>query len=445
MTGAAARLADANDFAPGDAATWVARGRSPEHAEALAKAWRDFPDLPADRPLDERMTRTRERVVAIRPVHDAIAADGEAKRRARNFAFMEGKAQAGTISDRDLAILHGRDRHGYGWDDAVRYAGGWYAAHAGWAYDPRPHLTSRHGRDAGREAYDRGFADGGGAPADLFDVARRQIEASTRASNHPVPAPPARPARPLPSSWPLPTDQPRPSRWSRRLLILSQGEARGWPTRARQPSPGPMELLAGLPDAAGMTIVMLIAERGFVDARTTEFTTSEPAAGWADRLIALPSLAASLRSLIDGRDFDDILVTAQGDYLRVVDAASSVLPLCRTMERTRNTPLQQRAHFRTWVERGRSGDGNRGAGHIRWSKLAKGLSGKLGEFTARVGSSRPGHGHSILIELADGVPAFGFVAADGRPLNPEIVIGNKATMRQHMALALRSFTGATRT
>lgn len=86
-------VADAIEFVPGDAATWIARGREPDHAKALAKAWRDFPDLPADRPLDERMARTRERVMAMRPVHDAISADGEARRRARNFAFMEAKAR----------------------------------------------------------------------------------------------------------------------------------------------------------------------------------------------------------------------------------------------------------------------------------------------------------------------------------------------------------------
>lgn len=204
-----------------------------------------------------------------------------------------------------------------------------------------------------------------------------------------MPTLPAQPARPLPSSWPLPTDQARPSRWSRRLLILTQAEAEGWTTRARHLIPSPLEMLASEPETAGMTVVMLMADRGFVDARSAEVTMVEPAIGWADRLIELPTLSISLRSIIDGREFDGILVTAQGDYLRVVDAVAGVLPLCRTMERTRNTPLQQRAHFRIWVDRGRAADVNRGAGHIRWSKLAKGLSGKLGEFTARVGAPRP--------------------------------------------------------
>ena len=431
-------------FAPGDPATWIARGRKPEHAAALAKAWRDFPDLPAAFPLEERMARTRERVVAMRPVHDAISAYGEAQRQAQNFAFMEAKARDGTISEGDLAILHGRDRRGYGWDDAVRYAGGWYAAYAGWPYNPRPNCHTRHGQEVGRSAYDRGFADGGGDRDDLFDVARRQLLANTRTSNQPIPTMPAAPARPLPSSWPLPTDQARPSRWSRRLLILTQAEAQGWITRAKHPSASPLKMLASEPETAGMTIVMLSASQGFVDARSAEAAVAVPETDWADRLIALPTLATSLRSLIEGREFDDVLVTAQGDYLRVVDAVADVLPLCRTMERTRNTPLQQRAHFRTWVERGRAGDANLGAGHIRWSKLAKGLSGKLGEFTARAGASQPGQGHSILIELPDGAPAAGFVSADGRPLDPQITFGNKAKMRQQMALALRSFTGATR-
>lgn len=206
-----------------------------------------------------------------------------------------------------------------------------------------------------------------------------------------------------------------------------------------------MEMLAADHETADMTVVMVTSDRGFVDGRAYA-TAPAPAreAGWADRMIASPTLAMSLSERIQGREFDDTLVTAQGDYLRMVDAVATALPLCRTMERTRNTPLQQRTHFRIWLERGRDSGDNRGAGHIRWSKLAKGLSGKLGEFTARIDAPNAGSGHRIVIEVANGMPATGFVAADGRPLEPEIVIGNKAKMRQHMALALRSFTGATR-
>ena len=48
-----------DDFDPADAASWLARGRTPEHAAAIAAAWRDFPDLPSTAPLDERMQRGR--------------------------------------------------------------------------------------------------------------------------------------------------------------------------------------------------------------------------------------------------------------------------------------------------------------------------------------------------------------------------------------------------
>ncbi len=76
--------------------------------------------------------------LALRPFHDAIDAAREAKRRADNFAFMEAKPHEGTISTWELAILTGRDRHGLDWDDAVAFADGWYAAHAGWAHNPPP-------------------------------------------------------------------------------------------------------------------------------------------------------------------------------------------------------------------------------------------------------------------------------------------------------------------
>ena len=62
-------------FDPADPAAWQSRGRSPEHAAAIAAAWRTFPDLPSDAPLSDRMTRGRERIAAMRSVNDAIAAD----------------------------------------------------------------------------------------------------------------------------------------------------------------------------------------------------------------------------------------------------------------------------------------------------------------------------------------------------------------------------------
>ena len=96
-------------FDPSDAATWIARGRSPEHAEALAQAWRDFPDLPPTAALEDRIARTRARVVAMRPVNDAIQLASEAERQRRNFLHVESKAASGSIGDSDLAILRGRD------------------------------------------------------------------------------------------------------------------------------------------------------------------------------------------------------------------------------------------------------------------------------------------------------------------------------------------------
>ena len=49
---------------PADVSTWLTRGRTPEHAAAIAAAWRDFPDLPPDAPLQDRTARGRERIAA---------------------------------------------------------------------------------------------------------------------------------------------------------------------------------------------------------------------------------------------------------------------------------------------------------------------------------------------------------------------------------------------
>ena len=87
-----------DDFDPADAASWLARGRTPQHAAAIAAAWRDFPDLPRTAPLEERMARGRERVAAMRVVNDAISAHAEAERQAANFAFTERQLREGTGS-----------------------------------------------------------------------------------------------------------------------------------------------------------------------------------------------------------------------------------------------------------------------------------------------------------------------------------------------------------
>jgi hypothetical protein len=169
---------------------------------------------------------------------------------------------------------------------------------------------------------------------------------------------------------------------------------------------------------------------------------SEPLCG-VD-LPADPRLGAQLRALIAGRDFDDILVAAQHGYLSLLDAHASALPLCRTMERTRNTVLQQRGHFRIWLDRGLVAGESLGAGHIRWGKATKGLTGKLGEFTARYAGKQAGGGHRIIVETPDGRPATGYVTVQGEPLPPETVIGNRAHLRKAMAVRFRAFGGATR-
>lgn len=114
-------------FDPADTDAWIAHGRSPVQAAALADAWRRFPDLANDSPLDQRMARMRERVAALRPVMEAMAHMAEAERQARNFAFTARRVAEGQGDDRDRAILRARDLHGHDWDRSVRYADGWYA------------------------------------------------------------------------------------------------------------------------------------------------------------------------------------------------------------------------------------------------------------------------------------------------------------------------------
>ncbi len=112
-------------FDPADPAAWQSRGRSPEHAAAIAAAWRTFPDLPSDAPLSDRMTRGRERIAAMRSVNDAIAAEAASQREATNFAFTEDQIRRGLGSDRDIAIMRGHEDHALSWDLANRYADGW--------------------------------------------------------------------------------------------------------------------------------------------------------------------------------------------------------------------------------------------------------------------------------------------------------------------------------
>lgn len=172
----------------------------------------------------------------------------------------------------------------------------------------------------------------------------------------------------------------------------------------------------------------------------------------ADALIRDPVQSAVLRSAFVGREIDDILVAVQGEPLRVLDALFDALPIGRTRERTRNSALQQRAHLETWLARGVMPGENLGAGHIRWSKRALGLTGKLGEFVVRYAGRHPAGGHLLRVSLIDASidptvgasPAEGFVTSGNVRLSPHVRFSNKAHMRREMALALRAFGSATR-
>lgn len=425
-----------DDFNSADPRTWLARGRTPEQAEALAASWRDFPDLPHDAPLADRQARSRARVIATRPIFEAMRVQAEAERQARNFAFLENQAREGKVNDRDLAILRGRDDHGYDWDVANRYADGWYAAHVGWPHSYPDGISSEVPLQVRRAAYDQGFTDGGGDRTDLFDAARRTNLAQLRQSNMPPPALPVATARPLPSSWPKPGDEARPARWSRRLIILSDEDVSlEAPERAKWDF---LRIIRERQGADDMAIVILSNE-GF--APIERFLPQAMRHG--RRQVSHADAAAQLRAAIMGRNIEDVLVALQGDDLHLLDAVAGALPLCRTMERTRNTKLQQRAHLRAWLDRGYDSDENMAAGHIRWGKLIHGLTGKLGEFTARHIGAAPGRGHLIRVYVGDDRPATGYAGADGVQLPHDVVVSSKAKLRSEMAATLRRFGAAT--
>lgn len=433
-------------FDPADADCWIAHGRKREHAALIAAAWREHPDLPPTAPLAERQARSRARIAAMNPVNEQIRQEVAREQEARNFAFTEAQLRLGRASSQDAAILIGRDRHGYGWLRSVDYAWGWTAARAGWEFRPPGCNLLGVVPEGSTEAYAQGFADGGGRPDDLFDTARRQFAAAGRMSKPGQEIPTA--SRPLPSSWPQPADIHVSVAWERRLVILAASAVRdvGPPAPAIDLLDDPIaNEIRRTPGAAQARIVILSAQHGFIDgqaplARWSEAMTPDRVA----QLAASSETRAQFTRLLAGREIEDVLVAAQDDYLAVVDAHAAVLALCRVMERTRNTPLQQRVHCRTWLARGRHAGENVGAGHIRWSKVIQGLTGKLGEFTARYGGKASPRGHRILIEVAPGVAAAGYVTATGAALAPEIVISNKAHMRIEMAKALRSFAAATR-
>lgn len=424
---------DAATFDPAVAACWIGRGRRPDHAAVIAQVWRDFPDLPNDAPIADRQARAKSRTQAMKPVFDAISAQLEAELEAKNFAFTERKIVAGEGDDRDLALLRGRDDYGFSWHQSNRYADGWYAAHAGWEHKYHDAFPSKSTLEERKAAYDQGFADGGGDRADLFDTARRSYFAQLRQSNMvPAQADQGR-GRPLPSEWLKPTDQPRPARWSRRLAIISDADiAHGDPQREAWDY---LQIIRERPGAEDVK-VLILTNQGFVDSGS--FVAGEAGARQIDDQTAW----RQIRDAIAGLEFDDILVALQGEDLALLDRIAGVLPLCRAMERTRNTRIQFRAHLKVWLDRGVGAADPMGAGHIRWGKVIHGLSGKLGEFTARHVGAAPDGGHLVRVEIA-GRAATGFATATGRALSPEVVVRSKARIRAELTAALRRFAAAT--
>ncbi len=406
-------------FDPADAGCWMARGRPAHHAHALADAWRRFPDLPNDAPLDERMARGRERVQALRPLHEAIGLETERQRQSANFACIERQIAEGSTDSRNPAILHARDVHGYGWDAAVAYADGLFAGRAGW--ESRPPSPPRAGEpDVRRPAYHQGFLDGGGQPDDIFDVARRSFAAAPTGFTRPDVQ---RTARPLPSQWPSPTDTPAPVSWHRRLLILGASE--------RQTGAiGILTMLCARPGHEAAALYVIGTESGL---RPVTATTG-----------VVPDDITALRGRLRQGDYTDLLVVADDAELRRLDADANILPLVRTMERCRNSVLQQRAQFRLWLARGRAPGDQFAAGHIRWSKMAAGLSGRLGDFTARYAGRVQPRGHRIEVTDVSGELAFGYRTPLGQALHPEMVIGNKAHARTAMADLLRQYAASLR-
>ncbi|MGF7156216.1 hypothetical protein [Novosphingobium gossypii] len=135
----------------------------------------------------------------MRPIFVATAERLEVPRQAHNLDCTTAKVARAEADEQDRAILRGRDLYAYDWDASIQYAQGRYAAHAGWAH--RAPFSAGRGRSLAslREAYDRGFADGGGDRGDLFDQARRAFGAEARdeqVSGRPDTA------RMLPSLWP---------------------------------------------------------------------------------------------------------------------------------------------------------------------------------------------------------------------------------------------------
>lgn len=406
-------------FDPGKVGAWIARGRPPAEAAQLAAIWRRFPDLPAGAEPEDRMQRLRERVRAMRPLNDAIAGRNAQEREHRNFAFTATRLAAGQGDDRDRAILAGRDIHGFAWMAAVRYADGLHAARSGWPY--APYCTGSE-----RDAYDRGFTEGGGDRDDLFDAARRALRVAVRQREPGT----VLSARPLPSSWPKPDDACRPAPWSRRLVIFGAAEAG----------------LVAHNDNSALFLPALLAHEGGDGAAVVLVVVGDVLCTLVDVRAAAtwPPPPADLNTLFAANDFSDILVAAQGADLAVIDAHAGRLPLVRHQERLRHTLPLQRAQFALWLERGLCPGETRAAGHIRWGKAIHGLVARLGELTASW-SGKDAQGHRIVVTVtATGEPARGYVAGDGAALEPVFHVSNRKAVRGAMTHALRRFAGGIR-
>lgn len=436
------------EFDATDPATWLARGRTADEAEALARAWQDYPDLPPTAPAEEQRQRRRARLEVLKPLDDPRTLRRQRELEETNFAFVAQQIETGKARPEDVAKIRGRDTYGYDWLQASAYGHGWYAAAHGSEFRYVSFRLDCRVDERHRQPYRQGFLDGGGRPDELFDTARRQYAVAAQA---PVPnASDQKPAtaRLSPTTWPTPSDAPRPTAWTKRLLIIAAADQQASSVRTRAIElydDAFFRMLRATPGAADATIVVLSAVHGFIAATeqtdpSMELMTEERAA----RLSACPQERAKLEALVAGREFDDILLRLDDPYLQVLEAHSAALPIARNMERTRHTVLLSRTQLRAWLTRGLAPGQNRGGGHIRWGKVHKGLTGKLGEFVARYGGRVPGRGHLIRIELESGELATGYTAADGKPLPPERYISNKSRLRDEMTEALRSFGGATR-
>lgn len=199
------------------------------------------------------------------------------------------------------------------------------------------------------------------------------------------------------------------------------------------------------PGTEGAMVIILSADRGYLDVKQPRDERSRPmTADTATAMASDENHRDKLKSLLGGRDIDDVLIVAQGEYLTVLDGHADTLPLCRNIERAQNSRLQSRAHLRAWLDRGVVSGDNMAAGHIRWSKLAQGIEGRLGVFSARYEGSAGRGQHVIALRDDLGEIASGYVTAHGRGLDPRIIITSKARLKFEIARALRTFAAATR-